>query len=45
MKRTKSFTLLIVAGFLLLLAIIFALVTYRNSYQKSVATGEELNTI
>ncbi|MBR4082667.1 MAG: ECF transporter S component [Lachnospiraceae bacterium] len=45
MKRTKSFSLLIVAGFLLLLSIIFALVTYRNSYQKSVATGEELNTI
>ena len=45
MKRTKSYSLLIVAGFLLLLSIIFALVTYRNSYQESVATGEELNTI
>lgn len=45
MKRIKSYSLLIVAGFLLLLSIIFALVTYRNSYQKSVATGEELNTI
>ena len=45
MKRIKSYSLLIVAGFLLLLSIIFALVTYRNSYQKSVATGEELNTL
>lgn len=45
MKRTKSFTLLIVAAFLLLLSIIFALVTYRNSYQKSVATGEELSAV
>lgn len=45
MKRIKSYSLLIVAGFLLLLSIIFALVTYRNSYQKSVAIGEELNTI
>ncbi len=45
MKRLKSYSLLIVAGFLLLLSIIFALVTYRNSYQKSVAIGEELNTI
>lgn len=45
MKRIKSYSLLIVAGFLLLLSIIFALITYRNSYQKSVATGEELNTI
>ncbi len=45
MKRVKSYSLLIVAGFLLLLSIIFALVTYRNSYQKSVATGEELNTV
>ncbi len=45
MKRIKSYSLLIIAGFLLLLSIIFALVTYRNSYQKSVAIGEELNTI
>ena len=45
MKRIKSYSLLIVAGFLLLLSIIFALVTYRNSYQKSVATGEELSAI
>jgi len=45
MKRIKSYSLLIVAGFLLLLSIIFSLVTYRNSYQKSVAIGEELNTI
>lgn len=45
MKRTKSFSLLIVAAFLLLLSIIFALVTYRNSYQKSVATGEELSAV
>ena len=45
MKRTKSFTLLIVAAFLLLLSIIFALVTYRNSYQKSVAIGEELTLV
>lgn len=45
MKRIKSYSLLIVAGFLLLLSIIFALVTYRNSYQKSVAIGEDLNTI
>ena len=45
MKRTKSFTLLIVAGFLLLLGIIFALVTYQNSYKKSVATGQELTTV
>lgn len=45
MKRIKSYSLLIIAGFLLLLSIIFALVTYRNSYQKSVATGEELNTV
>lgn len=45
MKRIKSYSLLIVAGFLLLLSIIFALVTYRNSYQESVATGEELNIV
>lgn len=45
MKRTKSFTLLIVAAFLLLLSIIFALVTYRSSYQKSMATGEELSAV
>ncbi len=45
MKRIKSYSLLIVAGFLLLLSIIFALVTYRNSYQKSVDTGEELSAI
>lgn len=45
MKRTKSYSLLIVAGFLLLLSIIFALVTYHNSYQKSVATGDELTAV
>ena len=45
MKRIKSYSLLIIAGFLLLLSIIFALVTHNNSYKKSVATGEELNTV
>lgn len=45
MKRTKSYTLLIVAGFLLLLSIILSLVTYQNSYKKSVATGQELTAI
>ena len=45
MKRTKSYSLLIIAGFLLLISIIFALITYHNSYGKSVATGQELTAV
>lgn len=45
MKRTKNYSLLIVAAFLLLLSIIFALVTHHNSYRKSVVTGQELSTV
>lgn len=45
MKRKKSFTLLIIAGILLVTAIIFAWITYHNSYADSVATGTELSEV
>ncbi len=45
MKKTKSFTLLIIAGVLLAAGIIFAFITYNNSYADSVATGTELTAI
>ena len=45
MKKTKSFTLLIIAGVLLIIGIVLALITYNNSYADSVATGTELTTI
>lgn len=45
MKKTKSFTLLIIAGILLVAGIILALITYHNSYADSVATGVELTAV
>ena len=45
MKKTKSFGLLIVGAVLLIAGIIFAVLTYNNSYQKSVAVGETLKEI
>lgn len=45
MKKTKSFGLLIVGAVLLIAGIIFAVLTYNNSYQKSVAVGETLKEV
>ncbi len=45
MKKTRSFTLLIISSVLLVIGIIFAVITYKNSYQESVTTGEELQII
>ena len=45
MEKKKSFTLLIIAGVLLVISIIFALVAYNTSYETSVATGKELTAV
>lgn len=45
MKKTKSFTLLMIAGILLAAGILFAFITYNNSYADSVATGTELTAV
>lgn len=45
MEKKKSFTLLIIAGVLLVIGIIFALVAYNTSYETSVATGKELTAV
>lgn len=45
MKRTKNYTLLIIGGVLLIAGILLAFLTYKNSYQDSIATSAELNTI
>ena len=45
MKKKKSFTLLIVSGVLLIIGIVFALITYHNSYAESLEISAEINTI
>lgn len=45
MKKKKSFTLLIISGVLLIVGIIFALITYHNSYAESLEISAEINTI
>lgn len=45
MKRTKSFTLLLIGVVLLIAGIIAAVLTYNNSYQESVAVGESLKEV
>ncbi len=45
MKKKKSFTLLIISGVLLVVGIIFALITYHNSYAQSLEISTELNTL
>ena len=45
MKKTESYTLLIIAGVLLIIGIVLALITYNNSYADSVATGAELTAV
>ncbi len=45
MKKKKSFTLLIISGVLLVVGIIFALITYHNSYAESLEISAEINTI
>lgn len=45
MKKKKSFTLLIISVVLLVVGIIFALITYHNSYAKSLEISAEINTI
>lgn len=45
MKKIKSYTLLIIAGILLVIGIIFALITYHNSYSDSIITGAELTAV
>lgn len=45
MKKTKSFSLLIVGAVLLIAGVIFAVLTYNNSYQESVAVGKTLKEV
>lgn len=45
MKKKKSFTLLIISGVLLAIGIIFALITYHNSYAESLEISAEINII
>lgn len=45
MKKKKSFTLLIISGVLLVVGIVFALITYHNSYAESLEISAEINTI
>lgn len=45
MKKKKSFTLLIISVVLLIAGIVFALITYHNSYAKSLEISAEINTI
>lgn len=45
MKKKKSFTLLIISGVLLIVGIVFALITYHNSYAESLEISAEINTI
>lgn len=45
MKKKKSFTLLIISGVLLIVGIVFALLTYHNSYAESLEISAEINTI
>ncbi len=45
MKKKKSFTLLIISAVLLVIGIIFALITYHNSYAQSLEISAEINTI
>ncbi len=45
MKKTKSFSLLIVACVLLVIGIILALITHNNSFAASVATNTELKAV
>ena len=45
MKKTKSFGLLIVGAVLLIAGVIFAVLTYNNSYQESVAVGKTLKEV
>ena len=45
MKKKKSFTLLIISGVLLIVGIVFALITYHNSYAESLEIRAEINTI
>lgn len=45
MKKKKSFTLLIISSVLLIVGIIFALITYHNSYAESLEISAELNAV
>ena len=45
MKKTKSFSLLIIGAVLLIAGVIFAVLTYNNSYQESVAVGKTLKEV
>ncbi len=45
MKKTKSYTLLIIGLILLIIGIICSFVTYRSSYTDSIATGEQLTAL
>lgn len=45
MKKKKSFTLLIISGILLVIGIVFALITYHNSYAESLEISAEINTL